>query len=87
MVEASELQLRPSPHAAATLQFSNNGRVLGIGRPHRGVELWDLESRSLLRTLPPDIPNHYWHSETSASMSWNRHILTTGLSDGRSTLR
>lgn len=63
----------------ASVEFSQNGGVLGIGLQSGGVELWDIETQSLIRTLrnSPSGPTY-----TTTSLSWNQHILSSGRHDG-----
>jgi cell division cycle protein 20 (cofactor of APC complex) len=59
----------------ASVQFSNDGMFLGIGAGNGEVELWDVETKRRLRTMPG-------HQGQVAALTWNNHILTSGCGDG-----
>jgi cell division cycle 20, cofactor of APC complex len=73
--EVVQLGEAPEGTYVSAVSFSQDGLYLGIGLSNGLVELWDIESKSKLRTMTG-------HSAQVASLSWNQHILTSGCSDG-----
>lgn len=73
--DVGQLAEAPEGCYVSSVDFSNDGAYLGIGLSNGSVELWDVESRTKLRTMPG-------HSTQVASLSWNNHVLSSGCGDG-----
>ena len=56
------------------LSWSNHGQFLAVGSQSGLVQIWDVETQKLLRTM-------MGHSARVGALTWNNHILTTGSRD------
>lgn len=59
----------------SSVEYSNDGTLLGVGTGDGKVELWDLETGKKTRTM-------MGHQAQVASLSWHQHILSSGCQDG-----
>ena len=76
-VDSEEITHLPNPTSRseiASVEFSQDGGVLALGLTSGLIELWDVESRSILRTIPGHLSEIY-------GLSWNGHILSSGSFD------
>lgn len=73
--EVMELGEAPEGSYVASIDFSADGQFLGVGLGTGEVELWDVETRTKLRTMAG-------HSLQVACLSWNQHVLSSGCGDG-----
>ncbi|KAJ3481899.1 hypothetical protein NLI96_g7352 [Meripilus lineatus] len=62
----------------SSLEFSLNGSILALGTETGSIELWDVETQSILRTIG-DCTSY---SDVTC-LSWNHHILSSGSQDTR----
>lgn len=71
------MQLGEAPEGSyiSSVDFSSDGSYLGVGLGTGGVELWDVEAGTKLRTMGG-------HQGQIAVLSWNQHILSSGCADG-----
>ncbi|KAJ4917433.1 hypothetical protein Rs2_02983 [Raphanus sativus] len=60
-----------------SVNWAHDGVNLGVGLKNGEVDIWDCETKSLMRTLGG------CHHEPVGSLAWNSHILTSGGMDGR----
>jgi cell division cycle protein 20 (cofactor of APC complex) len=65
----------PEGSYVSSVDFSNDGMLLGVGVGNGDVELWDVESGQKLRTMGG-------HQGQVATLSWHTHILSSGCGDG-----
>ncbi|WFD27187.1 substrate-specific activator of APC-dependent proteolysis [Malassezia nana] len=56
------------------LSWSNHGQFLAVGSQSGLVQIWDVETQKLLRTM-------MGHSARVGALAWNNYILTTGSRD------
>lgn len=75
VVHLGEVQGEGEGQYVSSVDFSNDGQFLGVGVSNGDVELWDIETRTKLRTMGG-------HSCQVACLSWNSHILSSGCGDG-----
>ena len=73
--EVVQVAQGPDEGYISSLDFANDGGYLGLGYPTGIVELWDVETRTKLRTMAG-------HSAQVGVLSWNQHILSSGCQDG-----
>lgn len=73
----SPLSEIPSSHISS-LSWIKDGRTLAVGSSDGQIQLWDVERGRKLRTmLVPDC------SARVSSLSWNKHLLSSGCKDGK----
>ncbi|KAK6312689.1 hypothetical protein J4Q44_G00160360 [Coregonus suidteri] len=58
-------------HSVSSVSWSRDGCTLGIGTKEGGVQLWDVEKRTRLRTITS-------HLSGVGALSWNQHVLSSG---------
>ncbi|KAG4171209.1 hypothetical protein ERO13_A12G195300v2 [Gossypium hirsutum] len=68
------LQVRGGNDWPTSVTWSEDARTLAIGYMCSNLQLWDVESSKLIRSLQG-------HSGRIASTAWNGHILTSGSRD------
>lgn len=68
---------RDSHHPICSVDFSNDGQILALGLKCATVELWDLETESMVRKISS---SSSWAA--IMALSWNQHILTSGCQEG-----
>ena len=70
-----ELMSMPSDEEyISSVSWIEQGNILALGTDSGATQLWDVESKRLLRTMGG-------HSARVGAMSWNKHILSTGSRD------
>lgn len=73
----SPLSEIPSSHISS-LSWIKDGRTLAVGSSDGQIQLWDVERGRKLRTmLVPNCPSRV------SSLTWNRHLLSSGCKDGK----
>ncbi|XP_045081796.1 cell division cycle protein 20 homolog B isoform X2 [Coregonus clupeaformis] len=58
-------------HSVSSVSWSRDGCTLGIGTKEGGVQLWNVEKRTRLRTITS-------HLSGVGALSWNQHVLSSG---------
>ncbi|GAB1605377.1 cell division cycle protein 20 homolog [Argonauta hians] len=59
----------------SSVSFREDGNCIGIGQSSGHLQIWDIESQKLLRTI-------YEAHSPILSLSWNSPILSSGMDDG-----
>lgn len=59
----------------SSIDFSNDGSYAGVGLDSGEVEIWDVETRTRLRSMAG-------HQSQVSVLSWNNHIISSGCADG-----
>ncbi|EJD01982.1 WD40 repeat-like protein [Fomitiporia mediterranea MF3/22] len=65
----------PEDTYVSSVDFSADGTFLAVGTGTGDVELWDIETSTMLRSMDG-------HQAQIPSLSWNGHVLSSGCGDG-----
>lgn len=71
---ASLVQMREGEYVCS-LKWSADGSYLAVGRSDGDVQIWDIETQQKIRTMSG-------HNARIPSLSWDKHILSSGCRDG-----
>lgn len=78
MDDDDENESTHSPHyisASAWLPYNHQQEVLAIGKSNHNVELWDVNTQTLMRTMKSQ-------QSRVGCLAWNDHIITSGSRSG-----